>query len=669
MGKTVADLNGTDGNDTITTDGTEVTLAGGSGDDTYIISWPSSTTNSPFTSRITDSNGTTSSGHDILDLSAVADSIDQIDFEGEGYQILLKVHDINGNLVGRIHINDQLYSSPDIDDSIEILIIDGKTYSLTGVGDGTGQELQSKLRYGATSGNDNIVGSLSGQPVFGWEGDDTLTSSASSSSLFGGDGDDVLLTNNQSYTKMYGEDGNNTYVINWEFLEEPSGWKGVSIYQKHLSNYARSLVSNDTLDVSAVIDTIDQLLFSSNSSLLITETNGIFYTKDTTHLYMLLYDKVGALIGKLTINHQFTVESNQSVTTLVLGNQTIDLTKFTSGDQINDQLRYGITTGNDIINGNNIDDRIKAKEGNDLVTGAAGNDSIEGGAGQDTLMGGSGTDKLYGDNGNDFLSGGPGLDSLYGGAGDDALWAGTGDNSQDIMKGQAGNDTIGGGAGNDNLDGGDGSDVIFGGSGNDYIHGGLDAAPNEIWSGTGGDQVYGSGGADTIGGGTGHDSISAGAGEDIIYGGKGSDGGNDTINGDAGDDTIYASRGTDRINGGTGDDQLYGGADNDTLSGGDGDDLLYGGAGNDELTGGAGADTFAFFVGFGKDTITDFETGDVLDLSGVGSLTLATVQENTIFENDNATIAVTSLSSITLEGISKTEFQNFIDVGAITTDA
>ncbi|WP_415639298.1 Hint domain-containing protein, partial [Paracoccus nototheniae] len=74
--------------------------------------------------------------------------------------------------------------------------------------------------------------------------------------------------------------------------------------------------------------------------------------------------------------------------------------------------------------------------------------------------------------------------------------------------------------------------------------------------------------------------------------------------------------GDDTLLGGDGDDTLLGGAGDDVLSGGSGDDVLDGGSGSNTLTGGPGDDVFVW-DGTGDTTITDFGTGDVVDLSGL----------------------------------------------------
>ena len=62
------------------------------------------------------------------------------------------------------------------------------------------------------------------------------------------------------------------------------------------------------------------------------------------------------------------------------------------------------------------------------------------------------------------------------------------------------------------------------------------------------------------------------------------------------------------------DNSIVGSAKNDTIYGGAGADSLWGGKGSDYLYGGAGNDTFIFKAGDGKDTILDYESGDILKI-------------------------------------------------------
>ena len=100
------------------------------------------------------------------------------------------------------------------------------------------------------------------------------------------------------------------------------------------------------------------------------------------------------------------------------------------------------------------------------------------------------------------------------------------------------------------------------------------------------------------------------------------DGGADELNGGNNADVLNGGGGNDVLNGGNGADELNGGNNADVLNGGAGADVLNGGLGNDLLTGGDGNDVFIFADGFGRDTITDFETSnnEDIDLSAVSEI-------------------------------------------------
>jgi Ca2+-binding RTX toxin-like protein len=143
-----------------------------------------------------------------------------------------------------------------------------------------------------------------------------------------------------------------------------------------------------------------------------------------------------------------------------------------------------------------------------------------------------------------------------------------------------------------------------------------------------------------INGQTGADFITLeGSSADTVYGGSGADnidagGGNDTVYGGSGWDTIFGGAGADRLYGGSGNDVLNGDNDAvdfslhgiDTMFGGSGQDTLYGGGKADIMSGGSGNDTFLYKVGIGAenesrvgaaDHITDFQTGDKIDVSAI----------------------------------------------------
>ncbi|MGO4126826.1 calcium-binding protein [Inquilinus sp. YAF38] len=314
----------------------------------------------------------------------------------------------------------------------------------------------------------------------------------------------------------------------------------------------------------------------------------------------------------------------------------------------------------DNLVGSALADRLIAGAGANALTGGAGDDALHGGAGADALDGGSGIDQVDyrgsaaavtvdlqahtatgGDAQGDVLTG---VENLFGSSFDDHL---TGDdgrtilgggNGADTLAGNGGDDSLAGEAGDDSLDGGDGADRLIGGAGLDTIHGGV--GNDSVDAGSENDQVFGEAGSDSLVGGTGNDRLEGGDGNDVLDGGAGAD----TLVGGAGIDTIgytasatgvtvSLAAGTAEGDSFSGIEQVLGSAFADTLTGDalantlwglDGNDVLRGGGGGDVLKGGAGNDRFIYAAlsdsavsGPGKDTITDFTTGDRIDLSAI----------------------------------------------------
>ena len=258
---------------------------------------------------------------------------------------------------------------------------------------------------------------------------------------------------------------------------------------------------------------------------------------------------------------------------------------------------------------------------NDLIIGASGADPNGNASGESYVVFGAAdigtfTPTRFGTNGDDTLTGGRNRDILFGLAGNDMLLGGNG------------NDTLNGGRGNDTLIGGNGNDTLFGGADSDTLDGGK--------------------GNDTLDGGKGNDSIDGGRGLDALFGNDG----NDILSGGADNDTLFGGNGNDMLNGDHGNDLLTGGSGRDVLLGGDGDDTLIGGGNNDTLTGGNGRDTFVLSLGDGVDTITDFDTKDLIGLAGgLGIGDLSFTGNNIIATDTNEVLA-------TLTGVDTTSLNS-----------
>jgi Ca2+-binding RTX toxin-like protein len=298
----------------------------------------------------------------------------------------------------------------------------------------------------------------------------------------------------------------------------------------------------------------------------------------------------------------------------------------------------------DKLAGNGLDNKI---------WGLGGGDTIFGRGGDDSLSGESGRDHLFGNSGNDWLFGGAGADKLNGGAGRDGAsyrdsegvtvsldgsLNGTGEakgdsfvsienldgsaTDRDVMAGNDLANSIFGNGGNDALYGRGGSDKLFGGSGTDALYGEA-----------GQDVLAGNGGGDTLDGGAGNDTASYRDSAGVTVSLDGSLAADGAAKGDSFESIEYLSgsdKGDDTLAGDEGGNALWGNGGDDVLLGRAGSDFLFGGLGNDKLTGGAGADYFTFDApGQGFDTITDFGSGDYIDLdSGGFGLPTGAVAEN-----------------------------------------
>ncbi len=222
-------------------------------------------------------------------------------------------------------------------------------------------------------------------------------------------------------------------------------------------------------------------------------------------------------------------------------------------------------------------------EGDDTISGGSGNDYLVGGIGNDTVKGGSGKDTYYFELGwgNDII------DDYYATTDrTDVIEFGEGISPEDIILERTADGLV-----ITNINTGDTITVLnaYKNELGKYMIDGIKFYDGTSWDIEGvkertrTDGLTGTGESDTI---TGY-SESYGYTDDEILRGYG------------GDDTL---------SGGDGSDEVYGGEGDDTISGGSGNDYLVGGIGNDTVKGGSGKDTYYFELGWGKDTINDYDT-------------------------------------------------------------
>ncbi|HYD18538.1 MAG TPA: calcium-binding protein [Patescibacteria group bacterium] len=391
------------------------TLAGGLGDDSYIIY---NETDLSKTDLIIENAGEGSDTYRVgftFALGATTLNIENITLTGT------KLINATGN------------------DGDNILTGNVAKNTLTG-GDGNDtyvvQSLDDVLRENAAQGNDTVSAafSYSIEKLIYLE-NIVLTGTAPANAV--GNASVNILQGNDAVNTLDGRAG----------ADIMSGGKNGDVYVVDNAADTANEVAGQGVDL--VLSSVTYTLSAEIENLTLTGSGNITGTGNVLDNTITGNASVNTLIGGIG-DDVYVVQNGGDVILEVSGegeekiNSSVSYNMGTNATEVENM----VLTGTSAING----------AGNALVNTITGNTAtnvISGGAGDDTLFGGNGNDTLFGDADNDSLDGGLGNDIISGGDGND------------IIEGQAGNDTINGNDGNDILNGRVGADTMTGGLGND----------------------------------------------------------------------------------------------------------------------------------------------------------------------------------------------------------
>ena len=548
---------------------------------------------------------------------------------------------------------------------------------------GTGNGLNNTLT--GNTGNNKLDGGTGNDTMIGGAGNDTYTVDSASDVVteLDGEGIDTVISGVALTLTEFLE---NLTLTGTSAINGTGNAANNKLIGNGASNTLTGLGGTDTLDGGGGADVLiggagNDTYVVDTASDSITEllNEGIDLVKASASYSLASFANVEnlTLTGSASIN-----ATGNALNNVLTGNSGANTL---TGNDGNDTLIGG--TGADVMVGGIGDDEYRVDNAGDVVTegATAGTDTVvstisysiaslanvenitlsgsaataTGNAGNNVLIGNTAVNTLTGGDGNDTLDGMGGIDTMIGGKGDDVYTVGsagetiteaagegtdlinssvswtlganieklsllglsainaTGNSLDNVLTGNIGVNTLTGNDGNDILDGGRGNDKLIGGAGNDTYY-----------VGESGDVVteLANGGTDTVI--TTYDGyILASEVENLTINALS----NSSID-------VTGNSVANIITGNSGWNILDGADGNDTLIGGAGADTLIGGAGVDIMTGGADFDTFTFkaltdsgtAVG-SRDSITDFSTGELINLTAIDANSVTSLDQEFSF--------------------------------------
>jgi Ca2+-binding RTX toxin-like protein len=358
--RSIENLQGGAGADTLTGDGNANVIDGGLGDDVLnggagadtvafrgsaavIVNLASGTATGAGSDVFTGfENVLTGTGNDTV----TGDGGDNIFFEGRG-------NDVYNGAGGSDTVD---YSAANSTVSVNLNTLTGQN---TGTYGGTDTITNIENLVGAAAFASVLQGNAVANRLVGGSAADTLIGNNGNDTLVGGAGNDVLLAGSNQAT----DDGSADLIEGGAGNDFLAGGQGNDIL--------RGGDGNDTL-VGGIGNTAGQAFTNEGG-------DDVFDGGDGTDVAYAHYtDHTGAIGFDLA---NMAGDSNVTVDGVVKGSFTsIELVAFRGG------------SGNDNVRGGGFGDSLVGNAGNDVLDGWYGNDSLSGGLGADTLIGGEGLD-------------------------------------------------------------------------------------------------------------------------------------------------------------------------------------------------------------------------------------------------------------------------------------
>lgn len=320
-------------------------------------------------------------------------------------------------------------------------------------------------------GDDTIIGSPNPDLIFGGRGADILIGAGDNDDIYGEEGNDRFgeplagdpLANDPGNDLFDGGEGSDLFV--WDPGDGSDIIEGGGGNNDVLAFHGGAGAEAFNLFADTVTPTRMQLFRSTGTIRIDTAdleevdivANGGIDTVDIgTSDTGVLSDLSTTALRDVDV----ILNGDGAADTVTVQGRALDdnmLTSFSAGFIRTAGLKYDVrtiadTTDRLVINGNEGNDNIKVNAGVEaaiLITlnGGDGNDIlsadaiINGGNGDDTLTGGAGADTINGNAGNDIIIGGTGIDTIDGGAGEDTIFVDL-DGAIDVITGGTEYDTI-----------------------------------------------------------------------------------------------------------------------------------------------------------------------------------------------------------------------------------